>query len=136
AGLIFTPERLAGLRLSLDYTRIRKTDEIDTISAQAQLDMEDLLPGRIGRAELTPEDQALGYTGGVIEFFHAGLINMARTELEAYDIGGDFHWTTRLGTLRTHLIATHTPHLVRQVLADSPRVDSVGYSSGVLKWRG
>src|SRR5690606_14491443 len=25
---------------------------------------------------------------------------------------------------------------VRQVLADSPRVDSVGYSSGVLKWRG
>ena len=67
-GMIFTPRFVENLRVSIDYTNIQKTDEIGTFaSVQQALDLEDLIPGRITRAPLNAQDQALGYTAGAVQ---------------------------------------------------------------------
>ena len=50
AGAIYTPTALPGLRLTLDYTRIRKTGEIAGLATQEILDHEEAFSDRITRA--------------------------------------------------------------------------------------
>ncbi len=135
-GVIFTPVNLPGFRLSLDYTRIEKTDEIGALSPQVLLDLEDKFPGKIVRNELTAADAALGYTGGTIREFDGGQVNITRSLVEAVDIQADYRWETRFGLFAANLIATVQPHLLRQPTPDSDETNTVGYSNGPLKWRG
>ncbi len=136
AGIIFTPDFLPGLRLTADYTRIRKADEIANIARQTLFDLEDRFPGRIVRAELTAADQAQDYTGGEIQSIDAGRVNLAHSELEACDIQIDYRWDTAYGMFRANVIATYTSHLKLQVLEGSPARDWVGFTGGPLQWRG
>jgi outer membrane receptor protein involved in Fe transport len=137
AGVVFTPRFLAGLRLSIDYTRITKTNEITTPALQTVLDLEDLLPGRVTRSALLPADAALGYTAGVIKTIDTTLVNIAASRLEAYDIQADYQWrSARLGDFRLYAVATYQPQLARQTVPNKAFVDSVGFDSGVLEWRG
>src|SRR5690606_10817895 len=55
AGFVLTPQTLAGLRVSADWTRIRKTDNITSLFTFRQSDLayEAHVPGFIKRA---PED--------------------------------------------------------------------------------
>ncbi len=134
-GVIFTPALLPRLRLSVDYTRIEKTDEIGSLDYQTRLDLEDDFPGAIVRNALTPADAALGYTGGTIREFNAGLVNIAHSLMEALDIQADYRWETRFGSFAANVIATVQPRLSQQATPDSGEVDRVGYSNGPLKWR-
>ncbi len=135
AGAIITPESLPGLRISVDYTRIEKTDEIGSLNMQVLIDLEDSFPGRIARNPLTPADQALGYTGGTIRDLDAGSVNIAHSLVEALDIQADYTWETRFGAFAAHVIATVQPHLLQQAASDRDEIDSVGYRDGPLKWR-
>ncbi len=135
AGIIVTPDILPGLRLSVDYTRIEKTDEVTTLSDQSYLDLEDSFPGYIVRDPLTPADQALGYTGGVIRELNFGYVNLAYSLLEAYDIQADYNWSTRFGEFAANVVATWQPHFEQQATPESDVVDQVGYSNGPLKLR-
>src|SRR5262249_32663229 len=58
AGIILTPSKLPGLRLSLDYTRIKKTNEIATLTSQQVVDNEAFLPGRVVRGPKLGTDPA------------------------------------------------------------------------------
>lgn len=136
-GGILTPRFLPGLRLSVDYTRIEKTDEISGIVLAQILSLEDDLPGRVTRAPLTDADRALGFTGGVITSIDTRAVNIARTRVEAYDFQADYTLRTeRLGTFHLYAVATWQPHFQRQTTARSAAVDSVGFSNGQLEWRG
>ncbi len=137
AGAIFTPRWLTGLRLSLDYTRIIKTDEIATLSDQEIVDLEGLLPGRVTRAPLTAQDRALGYTGGVITGIDDSPVNIAGTRLQAYDLQLDYYIKpAQLGEFHFYVIGTYQPELAHQTLPDLPFLDAAGYDDGPLKWRG
>ncbi len=135
AGAIFTPDSLPGLRLSVDYTRIEKVDEIGFLPPQTLVDLEDSLPGRVVRNPLTPADQAAGYTGGTIRDLDAGLINIAHSLVEAIDIQADYSWQTRLGAFAVNVMATVQPQMAQQPTPTSVERDRVGYSDGPLKWR-
>ncbi len=134
-GLILTPGTLPGFRLSVDYTRIEKIDEIGFLSAQVLLDLEDDFSGVVVRNELTAADAALGYMGGTIREFHAGFVNIARTRVEAFDIQADYSWETRLGSFAANVMATVQPRLSQQAAPDSDDLNTVSYSNGPLKWR-
>ncbi len=137
AGLIFTPARLPGLRLSVDYTRIEKTDEIYLLQTQDILNNEDILGDRLTRAPLTPEDQQMNFTGGVITSLDLRLANLSSTELEAYDVQLDYTWGGgRFGSFTVQTLLTWQPQLVRRILPNSLPVDTVGFNGGVLEWRG
>ncbi len=135
AGAIFTPESLPGLRLSVDYTRIEKTDEVGFLDLQVLIDLEDNFPGRIVRDSLTAADQTLGYTGGVVRELNLGQVNIAHSVVEAVDIQADYSWQTRFGVFAANVMATVQPQLKQQAAPDSEEFDTVGYSDGPLKWR-
>ncbi len=135
AGLIFTPDTLPGLRMSLDYTRIEKTDEITPLDAQTLINLGAAFPDSVVRDPLTPADQAMNYTGGVIRELNLGNVNVAESLVEAFDMQADYIWQTELGEFGAHAIATYQPHLRQQAAAGFAELDSVGYLQGPLKWR-
>ncbi len=137
AGLIITPDVLPGLRLSVDYTLIKKVDEIGTVNRQLMLSLEDQgFASRIVRGPLTPADQALGYTGGPILEYDSGLVNIAHTEMEAYDVQTEYAWHTAYGEFSAHFMATYQTHLLQQALPGTPTLELVGFQTGPLKFRG
>ncbi len=136
AGAVFTPATLPALRVSLDYTRIEKTDEIGSFLFQEILDNEDFLPGRVTRAELTQEDIDAGFEAGAILAVNSTSANIASTELEAFDLQTDYNWTTRAGIFSLYALATYQPHLKRRILSTSDLIDRAGFIDGLVKWRG
>ena len=135
-GVILTPRFLKGLRVSVDYTRIEKTDEIAFLTNQQRLDFEDRLPGVIVRAPLTPADQALGYTGGVITQVDSRSMNVAGKRLAAYDMQVDYTLATlSWGEFQAYAIATYQPDFSSKVFVDLDYVQLVGRSDQ-LRWRG
>ena len=136
-GAILTPRFLPGARLSIDYTRISKHNEISTLTDQDFFDYEDILPGRIVRAPLTADDIAHGYTGGVVQSINVTYLNFAKTVVQAYDFQADYTVQSRtLGQFHFYTIATWEPHFKRQTLLAGSFMDSVGFSGGPLEWRG
>ncbi len=134
-GLIFTPRFAPDFRLSVDYTRIDKKDEIQSPQSQFLLDHEDDFPGRIVRGANLVGDQP-GWAGPVTSF-DAGNINIANTSLEAYDIQADYTLATeKSGAFRWYAVATWERHYRAQSLASAPVVERVGFTGGPLEWRG
>jgi len=137
AGVVVTPRFAPRLRLSVDYTRIEKTDEIATLSFASMIDRENAFPGRVVRAPLTPADQALGYTGGLITQVDTSSANLARKIVEAWDVQADYTWKIAgLGQFQAYAVATYQPRLDSQLVAGTPWIDNIGFAFGTLKYRG
>ena len=135
-GAILTPRAFPGFRLSLDYSVIEKTDEILFADNQLILDNEDLLPGRVSRAELTQEDIDAGFEAGRVTGIDRSLLNFANTESEALDIQIDqFIETNRYGDFRFYAVATKMFRVAQQFTETSDVVDRVGFDNGPLEWR-
>lgn len=133
-GAVLEPRRIKGLRLSVDYTHIAKTDEIRPLDIQALLANEDAYPGRVERGPNLPGDPP-GWRGPVT-FIDVSLINLAKTTAEALDIQADYSASTGLGSLRMYLVATRQLSLSRRFDSHSQAYDAVGFSDGPLEWRG
>ncbi len=135
AGLILSPTFLPGLRLSVDYTKIDKTDEIQVPNVSFVLANADAFPGRVVRGENLPTDDE--NWAGPVTLLDISLLNLARTSVQAYDIQLDYMLgTQRIGDWRWYVMGTRQTHFQYQTLPGSPLVNSVGYSDGPLKWRG
>ena len=137
-GLVATPDIIPGLRISIDFTRIQKTNEIVAVpSADDLLQFEDRFSERIVRGPLTPEDELLGYSAGPVLSLDFSLINAARTDIEAIDYQVNFARDLRkLGELEFYAVATQQTKLRRQTFPSADFVESVGFSGGPLEWRG
>lgn len=124
AGFVLTPEFLSGLRLSMDYTRIRKSDNIATLSTQQIVSNEGLFPGRVTRAAPAAGDP---YSVGPVTGIDASAVNISSASLEAYDFSLDYERKTEsMGTLAFFAGATYTPHYQTQLLAGQPWVENSG----------
>lgn len=125
AGVVFTPGFLSGLRVSVDYTHIEKTDNIfdpnlGTARRQTLIDNEDILPGAVVRD-----------ASGVITRLNAYLINISRAEIEAYDLALDYRLATgTLGTFDFFAAATRQKTFETQVAPTTPVIENVGTGSG------
>lgn len=127
AGLIFTPRLLPGVRVSVDYTRLKKTDAISHHpgAIQGLINDEALFPGRIVRGPNLPGDPA-GWAGPII-LLDATQMNLAESRLEAWDTRLDIRKDTqRHGTFELMLMSTWQPHFTTKTLAGYPEVESVG----------
>ncbi len=129
-GLILTPRIVPGLRLSVDYTDIRKTDEVSELPMSYFVDNEAAFPGRVVRGP------GSGGQPGPITQVDATLFNLASSRLRAYDFQAEYAISSEaLGQWRLHAAATHTKELLRRVQAGAAAVDRAGFSDGPLKWR-
>jgi iron complex outermembrane recepter protein len=131
AGVVFTPRVVSGLRLSIDWSRIHKSDNIVTLTPnQAFLDQENVLTSRFVRAAPAPGDP---FGVGRITLIDATNINIARARIEAWDAALDYTLSTQsLGTFDVFGALTWLPRYETQVLPTQPFIDSVGVGSSVV----
>ena len=137
AGLILTPPSLPGFRLSLDYTRIEKTNELIGVLGSSELvNNEEAFPGRLVRAALTPEDEAMGFTGGVVTAINLSALNILESTVEAYDLQLDYAWKSeRWGEFSMFIVGTRQTMLERQAAPLVAPNDLVGFDGGPLELR-
>lgn len=133
-GLIFTPQILPGLRLSVDYTRTRKRDEITPANEAFLLQNEATLLGRITRGQNLPGDPS-GWAGPVTEI-DIGRINLLYSSVEALDIQLDYRREYgALGTFRLFGAASHILRFSRKPTLATAEFRSEGFSDGPLPWK-
>jgi outer membrane receptor protein involved in Fe transport len=111
-GAILAPLGQDGPRLSIDYSSIRKTDDVFRPTQQLVIDHEATWPERVVRGPLTDADRALGYSAGPITVLDTRAANAAGLKVDTID--AHLEWRPRLldGRLRLYGDATY---YVRQV---------------------
>lgn len=134
-GIILTPRLLPRFRFSIDYTKIRKRNEVVNLLQQEIIDIEDYAPDRIVRGPRLPSDPASWL--GPITSLNYSAINRSGAEVEAVDFQADYSLDLNSGAnLSFYAAATRQIHLKRQFLPISPWVESAGYRGGPLEWKG
>jgi iron complex outermembrane receptor protein len=127
-GTVLTPRWIPDLRASVDYTRVKKTDNISSLSTLQILDNESRFPGRVTRAAPAPGDP---FGVGVITGIDVSAINVASTNTEAFDMALDYSLNdTPVGAFSFFLVGTWQTHLQTQLLPSEPVKELVGISSG------
>ena len=138
-GVVLNPTGDKGPRISIDFTRIDKRNEIvafpDTTAASL-LAQEALYPDRVTRAPLTAADTALGFTGGPVTNLDFTSINLGKTRIDSVDVALDQTFAVGAGPIAFYLRTTWEPTYRQQTRAGAPWIDRVGYSDGPLEWRG
>ena len=128
AGFILTPKRLSGLRISVDYVHLEKTDAIVSLPTQSYINNEDTMPGRVTRA---PLEAGSPYTAGAITVLDSSSINAAKVLVEALDFSVEYvRKLETAGTVRLSVNATRQLQLRFQNIAGAPAVEYVGYANG------
>lgn len=127
AGVVLTPRFVPDLRLSVDWTRIRKHDNITSLRlTQDTLASEEYVPGLITRGAPLND----GYAVGPITAVHTGLLNIARLDAEAIDFAVDYRrdldWAGQAGV---SLAATRLLHLDTRLTRAAPIVENAGVST-------
>ncbi|WP_161965821.1 TonB-dependent receptor domain-containing protein [Steroidobacter cummioxidans] len=132
AGLILTPRAIPGLRVSLDYTKIKKNDIISTPTIETLVNF---FPERITRGPNLPSDPA-GWAGPIVEI-DATLINVAKAQVEAFDLQADYEIDTAFGRFTPFVFASRQTHFLQQFLPNGVVLDNVGVTSAnPLKLKG
>lgn len=125
-GLVLTPSLVRDLRLSVDYVRIEKTDNISGISLLQLLALEDRFPDRVVRGPNLSGDPA-GWAGPV-RLLDGSLINIARAEVEAIDMQLDWsRETANWGRFEVFAAATWQTHFKTRTFDDQPVIENVGF---------
>lgn len=143
AGVVFTPETIAGLRLSVDWTRIEKTDNFGSPDVFQMLANEAAFPGRIVRGPVPPGDP---YGVGPIIEINTSLMNLALANIETVDFSLDYTRDTTAGRFDFFAVATYAVAFETQIQAGAPIIDNVGRGNSAqsaagggafpLRWRG
>jgi outer membrane receptor protein involved in Fe transport len=127
AGIVLTPAIPHGLRVSLDYVRIRKTDAIFVPGVRDILANESLFPDRVTRGPKLATDPP-DWAGPVVSIDQT-LLNIARTQVGAYDLQLDYDTSLgRYGELQLFAVATRQTHFRTQTVPQSPLVDLLGHT--------
>lgn len=134
-GVIVRPRWIDGVRLSVDYTHIAKTNNITTILTQDLINNETVVPGAIVRGPVPANDP---YGVGPITTIYRTARNVSQATIAAYDISLDYtRSTTRFGTFDFFALGTSQTHYRTQLVPGMSFVENVGVTSGnPLKWRG
>jgi len=127
-GLVLTPEFLPNFRLSADWNRIEKRDNIANTGASLLLLYEDLMPaGTIIRSTPAAGDP---FPVGPVQFINTAPVNFARAMVESYDFQLDYsHETATAGRFDFFATATRTMHYRTQATPIAPVLENVGYTS-------
>lgn len=136
AGLIYSPKKIPDFRLSIDYTRIEKSDNIRSLSLSDLIAFEEYLPGSITRGPNLPGD-APGWAGPVTSAAR-GSSNIAGALVEAIDAQLDYSIQDPVyGSLDLSAIVTWQPKFQQQVTPAAPVEEFEGISpAGPVTLRG
>lgn len=125
-GFILTPRIAPNLRLSIDWTQIRKRDNalglVTYLDLQGLIDNEALFSGVIIRGPASG-----GYAVGPIVAIDTSVTNVSRQDVTAYDIALDYRWdTAAFGSFVFNGAATHNINNTTELLPVLPEIETAG----------
>jgi hypothetical protein len=132
-GFVLNPQG-TGPRLSVDYSKVKRTGDPRWLNPQQVLLHEDMWPERVVREPLTEEDRAQGYTGGIIKLLDYSAIN-GNTRV-AKNVDTRLRWPLPLlgGTLVVSANATvQLSNVLKELIGR--RLELLDYRTGPLKFR-
>jgi len=133
-GTILSPWGENDLRLTFDYSRIRRSRDVLFLSSALVLAHEDFWPERVERGPLSDADRARGFTGGPVQTLDTRAMNGAGLEVEAIDARAEWPTSALGGQLRLYVDATYHMKSRQTGLFQTP-VDRAGTRNGPLRWR-
>jgi iron complex outermembrane receptor protein len=142
-GLILTPRWLPGVRISADWSQLRKKNNITglIITGQSGLNAAiNFFPERVIRAAPVPGDR---FSVGAITALDDTLINVSRFKIETLDAAVDYQLDAgTLGVFDLTAKGTHLFTALSQLVPDAPLIENAGilatvdFRLGGLKWMG
>lgn len=135
-GIVYEPEFIKGLNLSVNYYRTLQKDAIQSVSQSTILNNETLFPGRVVRIAPTPADIAANQPGA-IESITTYFVNFGEVRNESLDFGVDYRlpWET-FGRWRLSANASHTLEASRKLAPNQPPIDDTGDTYAAPDWKG
>jgi iron complex outermembrane recepter protein len=133
-GAIVTPFGEGGPRLTVDYSRIRRTGDVFTPTDQLVVDHEDVFPQRITRGPLTDADRARGFSAGPITMLDKSAGNGAGLKVDTIDARVEWRRPLFGGSIRLYGDGTYYLRNV-QTAPFQADVDRVGYFDSPLRRR-
>jgi len=128
AGVVWSPERVPGLRLSADWFKIEKQNNIRSPGAQELLDEEDSFPGRVIRAPADPSDPY--YPVGPVIQLNRYAMNSLMLETSGIDLGVRYRWQAgNFGDVDISGNATLSDYYRTQTTLTSGMIDRKGIPS-------
>ena len=121
-GVVFEPKFLSGLRVSLDYTRVTKFNDIVAPSTATLLTNPAAFPGRVTRGTANA-----GQSVGPVILIDDTEINAPETITSTYNLAVDYTFKTKLaGTFKLSGIGSSWQHYRIQSVFAGPFVEDLG----------
>ncbi|SDA11597.1 TonB-dependent receptor [Sphingomonas sp. NFR15] len=140
AGIVFQPQGVPNLRVSVDFTHIEKRGEDVVTLANGSayfIANEQDYPDRVVRQPLTSADAALGYTGGLITSVDSSSLQNGRTVTDSVDGLMDFSFSLNgAGIIAVHAATAWQPRFRRIIGFGLPSRNYVGVTDGAPAFRG
>lgn len=108
-----------GLSLTADVYGFRQDDQIATLTADQVLAVEPFLPGKVTRAEPTPEDIAAGLPGRLLAI-DTRLLNVSVARVRGVDLGVHYLKDSAAGRFDLRLNAAYIDGLTRRLTPVAP----------------
>lgn len=119
-GVILEPHFLPGLRVSLDFTRVTKRNNIVAPSPQVLVSNSVLAATRVQRAAPVAGDS---YSSGPIVLIDATNLNAVESLTSSYIMQADYSFRNALGAWRVRGTANFAQHYQVQSTTDTPEVE-------------
>ena len=125
--MIFTPRFVPGLRVSVDYYQIEKSNNIVAPSAQQILDNEAIFPSRVIRDPVQPGDS---YGVGEITHIYSNRMNLLGMETSGVDLAISYDLSLdKYGSLEISSNTSFADYYRDQAAIDAPVIDRVNVPS-------
>lgn len=137
AGVEFTPEAIAPLRLSATYWHVVMDDRITLLNHLFAVANESQVGGRVRRAEPTAQDVAMGLPGRIVQI-DVTRMNFGRLTTSGIDAGANYVFATGVGQFTADLKGTWIDRYEALDLPGVPAVDRASLASSlgtVTRWR-
>jgi outer membrane receptor protein involved in Fe transport len=138
-GFILNPSSLKGPRISIDYSRIDRRQEVVLfpLSPAELLTREADYPGRVLRAGLSQADIPLGFEAGPVTTIDIRPVNEGSTIVEALEV--ELNWKIPLisgSEIQLYGSGSWQPQLKTRLGAGRPWLKRLGFFDGPSAWRG
>jgi iron complex outermembrane recepter protein len=137
AGLEFSPEAIAPLKLSATYWRVTMDQRVMALPIEFALTHDSVIPGRVVRADPTPADVAAGLPGRLLQL-DVSRMNFGSLATSGIDVGASYQFDNQAGHFTLDTKATWIDEyetLDLPGMAATDRVNIANSLGTIAKWR-
>lgn len=137
-GFVWSSQNIPNLQIALNNFRITQDNRITQPNPLLVIDNPEAFPGRLIRANPSPEDISKGYAGP-ITLIDSTYLNFGSLDVRGFDFDVDYRFDTDAGTFSPSLNATEIYKYEAAVAPGAPLENRLDYASAdafATRWKG